>query len=425
VVGNAATPAYGQAAVLGYTANTQSTSYTYEVAKYGMSGVWGDTTGNPTSSLNPSAGVIGTTDASLGYGGLFIAKSANADGVFAKNLSTGNGIYGESVGAGVSDNAGTGGSGVEGFTPSPAEGQAGVVGNAYQLSATYGTVKATGPVGFVAGVWGDAGEVNDNTGTYESGIVGTGDDITAALFENDSPSGHPTVSAVSLYNNTSGTLFTTLVAAAPDGVCGFGSGGDMNCTGRVKALVSVGDGERKVETYAVQSPESWMEDFGSGELQRGVAVVKIDPGFAETVTADASYHVFITPNGDSEGLYVINKTATSFEVRESKGGTSSLSFDYRIVARRRGYEAQRLTDVTDRFKAEKAIVMPPQQNPGGPVRAPRVGVPRHNLQAHPTDAGTAKPDAAPVNRRPLPQPRTPRQAMRAPRSGEAGNAEKQ
>jgi len=40
-------------------------------------------------------------------------------------------------------------------------------------------------------------------------------------------------------------------------------------------------------------------------------------------------------------------------VRESDGGTSSLSFDYRIVARRRGYEAQRLTDVTERFNTEE------------------------------------------------------------------------
>ena len=101
-----------------------------------------------------------------------------------------------------------------------------------------------------------------------------------------------------------------------------------------------------------------MEDFGTGELERGVAVVKIDPAFAETVTADASYHVFITPNGDSEGLYVIRKTPTSFEVRESKGGTSSLSFDYRIVAKRRGYEADRLKDVTERYNEEKEAAMP-------------------------------------------------------------------
>jgi hypothetical protein len=88
-------------------------------------------------------------------------------------------------------------------------------------------------------------------------------------------------------------------------------------------------------------------------------LVTIDPDFAETVAADAGYHVFLTPNGDSKGLYVIRKTATSFEVRESGGGTSSLSFDYRIVGKRRGFEAQRLTDVTERFNAETRAVNRP------------------------------------------------------------------
>jgi hypothetical protein len=144
----------------------------------------------------------------------------------------------------------------------------------------------------------------------------------------------------------------------------------------VKTLASTAGGARTVETYAMQSPENWMEDFGSGALERGVAVVSIEPAFAETITADSSYHVFITPNGDSKGLYVINKTATSFEVRESGGGTSSLSFDYRIVSKRRGYEAQRLTDVTERFRAETARATPTkaidaQNEPV--VRAPILG----------------------------------------------------
>ena len=112
------------------------------------------------------------------------------------------------------------------------------------------------------------------------------------------------------------------------------------------------NGARTVETCGVQSPENWMKDFGTGQMQKGAAVVKIDPTFAETVAADASYHVFITPSGDSEALYVINKTATSFEVRESKGGTSSLTFDYRIVAKRRGYESMRHVDVTESYNAE-------------------------------------------------------------------------
>jgi hypothetical protein len=84
--------------------------------------------------------------------------------------------------------------------------------------------------------------------------------------------------------------------------------------------------------------------------------VKIDPAFAETISASADYHVFLTPRGDSKGLYVAHATAAGFEVRESGGGTSSLSFDYRIVAKRRGFESERLTDVTARFNAESKAI---------------------------------------------------------------------
>jgi hypothetical protein len=64
------------------------------------------------------------------------------------------------------------------------------------------------------------------------------------------------------------------------------------------------------------------------------------------------FHVFLTPGGDCKGLYVTNKTAGSFEVHELGGGMSSIAFDYKIVAKRNGLEAQRLVDVTERMKSE-------------------------------------------------------------------------
>jgi hypothetical protein len=60
--------------------------------------------------------------------------------------------------------------------------------------------------------------------------------------------------------------------------------------------------------------------------------------------------VFLTPNGDCKGLYVAQKSATSFVVRELGGGTSSIAFDYRIMAKRRGYEGIRMADMTEQFK---------------------------------------------------------------------------
>jgi hypothetical protein len=64
--------------------------------------------------------------------------------------------------------------------------------------------------------------------------------------------------------------------------------------------------------------------------------------------------VFLTPNGDCKGLYVASKTAGGFEVRELGGGTSNISFDYRIVAKRLGFENARMEDVTERMNALRA-----------------------------------------------------------------------
>ena len=58
------------------------------------------------------------------------------------------------------------------------------------------------------------------------------------------------------------------------------------------------------------------------------------------------YHVFVTPKGKCEGLYVENETASGFEVHELHDGTSSVAFDYRIVALRKNFENIRLEDHT-------------------------------------------------------------------------------
>jgi hypothetical protein len=282
---------------------------------------------------------------------------------FYSSVSSGNAgtfITSDAGAAGLNGESATG-SGIDAVSTDPLVGAAGLFGEVFFLSGTYDTLAGQ----FVAGVWGDTGNVTTGNIAYTAGVIGTGDDVTAGIFENNSE--HPTLYA---YNNSGGGtgptgLFRTFRASTRTGTCGVGGNGDMTCTGQVKTLATTGT-SRQVETYAMQSPENWIEDFGSGTLSGGVAVVRIDPGFAETVTSDASYHVFITPNGDSKGLYVIRKTATSFEVRESGGGTSSLDFDYRIVARRRGYETERLTDVTDEFNAEQKSAPPPPASGDSP-----------------------------------------------------------
>jgi len=123
--------------------------------------------------------------------------------------------------------------------------------------------------------------------------------------------------------------------------------GNIGATGTKSSVVTVDNGTRQVALYAVESPGVWFEDYGSGKLVSGVATVNIDPAYAQTVNTGVEYHVFLTPDGDCEGLYVTARTATGFEVRELQHGKSNVAFDYRIIALRRGYETKRLVDVTN------------------------------------------------------------------------------
>jgi hypothetical protein len=132
------------------------------------------------------------------------------------------------------------------------------------------------------------------------------------------------------------------------GECSIDVSGNLFCTGTLGAAVH-GSGQKKVGLYTMQSSENWIEDFGSGTLRGGVATIPLESRFAKTISGQADYHVFLTPEGDCDGLYIANKTATSFEVRELKSGTSSVAFDYRIVAHRKGFESSRLPDVTGKF----------------------------------------------------------------------------
>jgi hypothetical protein len=357
----------------------------------GATGVYGKTdTGAAVKGWATGDGNAGyfTSDSQI-YSTLYATNQASAAGEGYPNAftgtTTGNGtiavtgstagnnstsVYGEAGG-----NGSVGVSGVAtGGKDTSNELSIGVYGQATQGIGILGVTATVSSVfsrfagfAFTPGVWGDGGPDGN------SGIVGTADEGTAGDFENNSIA----IPTLHVHNeSTAGTgLFKTLIATSPTGTCGIGGGGDLSCTGQLKSLVSTAGGAHKVETYAMQSPENWMEDFGSGNLLRGVATVRIDPAFAETVSESAEYHVFLTPKGDSKGLYVIDETAAGFEVRESGGGTSSLSFDYRIVAKRRGYEAQRLTDVSESFKAafepaDRDRGISGSQRPGGARPAP-------------------------------------------------------
>jgi hypothetical protein len=300
--------------------------------------------GNSTSSTGGGFGVLGTsTSVSAGTGGVEGVSDATSGETF----------------------------GLEGVSESP-------VGVGTFAYATQESSTALGLLGCCSvGVWGDSG-VGGVFGT--AGIVGTADDGKGADFGNNSPSGFPTVF---MFNSNSNPKSPVLEAAGNIGSGNIGSctidnEGDLTCTGTVEGAVSVDTGQRQVAFYAVEAPQNWFEDFGSGRLASGAATVTVDPTYAQTVNMASDYHVFLTPEGDCRGLYISHKTAAGFEVHELNAGQSNVAFSYRIVALRRGYENVRLEDVTETMEKMKASMPKPRATPGRlklPVPSARASMP--------------------------------------------------
>jgi hypothetical protein len=94
--------------------------------------------------------------------------------------------------------------------------------------------------------------------------------------------------------------------------------------------------------YTTESPEVWFEDLGRSRLVNGEVTVVLDPLFLETVVIDNKHpmHVFIQMEGESNDVFVEPGT-TSFKVKERAGGTSNVSFSYRIMAKRIHFQDHR------------------------------------------------------------------------------------
>ncbi|MGA9965164.1 MAG: hypothetical protein WBQ10_08170 [Terriglobales bacterium] len=200
------------------------------------------------------------------------------------------------------------------------------------------------------GTWGDGGGNDSVSGLANYAVMGTSDNKSGGIFWNNGP-GYYTVFG---FNYATGSTGFPWAAFNGDGSgCSIDTLGDLSCNGTKNAVVPVDGGKHWVAESAIESPNVWFEDFGSAALVGGVATVRLDARFLQTVNTKSEYHVFLTPNGDCKGLYVHQKTATDFEVRELGNGNASVKFDYRITALRKGYENVRFKDHSREFPASR------------------------------------------------------------------------
>jgi hypothetical protein len=117
--------------------------------------------------------------------------------------------------------------------------------------------------------------------------------------------------------------------------------GTLTTSGGTYVRTSGSNGAAMLE-YTGRTTTPQVEDVGEAQLANGRAYVAIDARLAQTIDPRVAYHVFVTPEGDCNGLYVTQKSPAGFAVRELRGGRASLAFEYRIVAKPVGENGVRL-----------------------------------------------------------------------------------
>ncbi len=335
----------------------------YGVYGTGTSNVWGVYGYSPDSygvygSSSSSLGVRGSSTSSIGVYG----TSSSNTGVYGYSSSA-RGVMGYSPSTTTDVDAVTGVAATSSYYRPPTGVSAGVVGSV-ATAGDYGifginsstTGDTYGIIGVAAGTSFSLPPVGSSAGVV--GSVGTSSDY--GVFGDNSYAGNG-YGVVGIANSTSvetplsGSVgvvargYYGVYASTTDSVLGWAGyfNGDIYAT---NYWLGSGAGEGTPALALVGSPENWVEDLGRGTLVEGKAVMEIEPLFAQTVNLAEEYHVFLTPLGDCNGLYVSRMTPTSFEVRELNGGTSSISFDYRIVAKRQGYEGMRMNRLSTQVK---------------------------------------------------------------------------
>ncbi len=120
------------------------------------------------------------------------------------------------------------------------------------------------------------------------------------------------------------------------------------CEDGTKSAVLQTENHGQRAVYVIESPEVWLQDFGTAILLNGQATVTFEPIFAQTINPQMDYHVQLTPLCQKPLLlFVVAKTQVGFTVKGVglDGNPSNCSFDYMIIAKRLGVEELRLEQV--------------------------------------------------------------------------------
>ncbi|MBI2071393.1 MAG: hypothetical protein HYT79_12460 [Elusimicrobia bacterium] len=96
--------------------------------------------------------------------------------------------------------------------------------------------------------------------------------------------------------------------------------------------------DKQIIYYALEGPEAGTFARGTSQLTNGQAVIQLPDHFGFVTSQNAPLTVQVTPWEECNGLYVAQRDTSRIIVKELKGGTSNIKFDYLVQGIRKGYE---------------------------------------------------------------------------------------
>jgi hypothetical protein len=320
-------------------------------SKAGIGGVLGlDLSKPPTQSAEDfTAGVFGLSNSGEGALDVSVNKVGTVGVTFFPSAKSSSGGWPGIAGIDASTDNGTNNAGVQGTSTAGA----GVVGVVFPNFAVNPS-----PVGVFGAAFSADGDPQ-NIGV-ESLAYGTG--VLAESLASAAPAGSVQSPALQVVcdNGTPAIIASTAFAAPATDFMSLDCAGNMVLKGTLVQnatpllAIHTSDG-RNLVSYASRQAQPTVEDLGEGRMVNGLAHVSLDPTFAATIDKRTNYLVFITPDGDSRGLYVTEKTTLGFDVRENAGGRSNLTFDYRLVAKPYDTNAARLPSMASAMQGLRAM----------------------------------------------------------------------
>jgi hypothetical protein len=351
----------------------------------------GPGTGWGVAGYSDTAAVTGMGVIGRARNTAILGKSEYNKGIYGYALDD-DGVFGYGLGTTLYRYAGVNGQGGSDSTYG-VKGMASAMPGVYGQNSSYRYAAVTGR--------------NTITSVGSAGVAGFGDTINVAAFGVFGLARYHGVYGRSKYyngvrgdaesdNGVSGYYNGTITSYAGvwggRGAYGYGvyySGG-LSGSGTKNCVMRTSKGPAAL--YCQESPENWFEDFGSVALTNGRAHVALDALFLETVTVDNQHpiKVFVQQTSGDPVNVVVQKNGAAFDIVGPSG--SNVSFDYRVVAKRKGFEDVRLNIV--KIGYNDPVLYPDPNDPQIPsdIRAKR-------LEAARLDAlnGGLPPQPAPSN----------------------------